>query len=135
VHTETTRDDTDLRIAGRRGALRALGLAGIGALAGLRLTGEAEARKESRAQRREARQKRRAEAQKKKGGKAGPTGPPCPAGPMGPTRQAGSGDGAMGPAGPTGPAGISGAASGDEPAVGLLPRRLSGISRDHMGHP
>ncbi len=46
--------------AGRRSVLRTLGLASIGALASLRLTGEAEAKKQSREQRRRARQQRRA---------------------------------------------------------------------------
>ena len=64
--------------AGRRSALRALSLASIGALASLRLTGEAEAKKQTREQRRRVRQQRRAQAEKKKGGKLGPTGPAGP---------------------------------------------------------
>ncbi len=68
---------------GRRVTLRRLGLASIGALAALRLSDEAEAKKQTREQRRRARKQRRAAAEKKKGGKVGPTGPAGPPGPPG----------------------------------------------------
>ena len=72
-------------IAGRRSALRTLGIASIGVLASLRLAGEAEAKKQTREQRRRERQQRRVQAEKKKGGKVGPTGPAGPPGPTGRT--------------------------------------------------
>ncbi|MDQ2654239.1 MAG: hypothetical protein M3Z20_14495 [Chloroflexota bacterium] len=72
----------DDEATGRRSALRVLGLSSLGALAGPRLIGAGEAKKQTR----DARQKdrRRAQAEKKKkGGKVGPTGPAGPSGPPG----------------------------------------------------
>lgn len=118
-------EDPGAVTAGRRSAIRALGFASIGVLASLRLTGEAEAKKQTREQRRRARQQRRAQAEKKKGGKVGPTGP---AGPPGPTGPAGSGSGtpgATGPAGPAGPIGPGGARGATGP---MGPEGVSGAA-------
>lgn len=94
----------------RRGALEALGVASLAALAAM--SGHDTSAKQKR---RKKRRQADAEAWKKKPAVIGPTGPTGPTGPVG---GGGSGDGPTGPTGPTGPAGASGS-DGAPGATGL----------------
>jgi hypothetical protein len=78
-HTDQIADSTD-GATGRRGVLRTLGLGGLGALAGLSVLGEADARKQDRERRRQERAERRTAQAEKKKKKKKPAPVPAPLG-------------------------------------------------------